>query len=154
MVKYNFGTAGGGGAASVTYSPNNFNSVINDLFMIGFNSYFDINKNSAHGGFPFFNVSKIDEDSFGIEMALAGFDQDDIYISEHNGSLVITGEHKEDEGRTYLHKGITAKKFTKSFLLAEHVHVVSARMKNGLLQIALKREVPEEKKPKRISIGS
>lgn len=141
------------GTGTVTYTSNSFNSVIDDLFMIGFNSMFD-NRNRVSSGFPFYNVIKIDDDSFGIELALAGFEQDDIDISEHNGSLIIKGEHKEDENRNYLHKGIAAKKFTRSFVLAEHVHVASARMKNGILQIALKREIPEEKKPKRIAIGS
>jgi molecular chaperone IbpA len=106
-----------------------------------------------NSGFPFYNVVKIDEDTFGIEIAVAGFSEDDIEISEHNSSLVVSGK-QGDDSREYLHKGISAKSFARTFALAEHVHVTSARLKNGMLQIALKREIPEEKKPRHITIGS
>lgn len=141
--------------STVTYSNNTVDRLWDDLMMIGFgdkiNSFRSFPKQNS--GFPFYNVIKIDEDNFGIEIAVAGFAEEDIEISEHNSSLIITGKQSEDS-RKYLYKGISAKSFTRTFALAEHVHVTSARMKNGMLQIALKREVPEEKKPKRIAIGS
>lgn len=135
---------------SVTYSSNTISSMLDDLFMIGFGSNYNTPRST---GFPFYNVVKIDEDTFGVELAIAGFSQDDIDISEHKSSLIIKGERGEDE-RDYIYRGITSKKFIRTFALAEHVHVASARMKDGILQIVLKREVPEEKKPKRIAIGS
>jgi molecular chaperone IbpA len=123
--------------------------MLDDLFMIGFGTQYG--KPKVTSGFPFYNVIKIDEDTFGIELALAGFTRDNIEISEHNSSLTITG-NKEETEREYLHQGISSKNFTRSFALAEHVHVQGAKMESGVLQIVLKREVPEEKKPKQIAI--
>ena len=153
MVTFSSGMAGGGGSGTATYTTNTVNStLIDDLFMIGFNSMFN-NRNKISGGFPFYNVVKIDEDTFGIEIAVAGFAEEDIEISEQNSSLTVKGESKDDE-RNYIYRGITSKSFTRNFALAEHVHVSSARLKDGMLQIIVKREIPEEKKPKRIAIES
>jgi len=125
-------------------------SVFNDPWFIGFDKFWNQTANT-NSGFPFYNIVKIDKDTFGIELALAGFNQKDIELEERNSSLIIRGEKKDDE-RDYIHKGIAAKKFSRSFMLAEHVHVASAKMDNGMLQIILKREIPESEKPKKIAI--
>jgi molecular chaperone IbpA len=136
---------------TLTYTNNALNSMLDDLFMIGFGT--QQGKPRVTPGFPFYNVIKIDEDTFGIEIALAGYERKDVEITEHNSSLLIKGTKEEAPG-DYLHQGISNRNFTRSFALAEHVHVQSAKMENGLLQIILKREVPEEKKPKQIVIES
>ena len=130
---------------------NSLNSVLDDLFMIGFGAHYNKPRNNT--GFPFYNVVKIDEETFGIELALAGYSTDDVTLLEHNSSLVIEGNRVEKE-KDYIHQGISTKNFKRTFALAEHVHVVSAKLENGMLNIILKREVPEEKKPKQIAIES
>ena len=101
--------------------------------------------------FPRHNIVKIDESSFEIELALAGYDQKELNVELEEGMLVISGE-KEDDSVEYLHKGISAKKFRRTFRLAEHVVVAGAKFVNGLLVISLVQEVPEEKKPQTIDI--
>ncbi len=101
--------------------------------------------------FPRHNIVKIDESSFEIELALAGYDQDDLNVELEEGMLVISGE-KEDDSVEYLHKGISTKKFRRTFRLAEHVVVSGAKFVNGLLAISLVQEVPEEKKAQTIDI--
>lgn len=136
---------------TTTVNYNSLNSVLDDLFMIGFGAHY--NKPRSNTGFPFYNVVKIDDETFGIELALAGYTTSDVNITEHNSSLVIEGNRTE-EAKDYIHQGISAKNFTRTFALAEHVHVSSAKLEDGILQVVLKREVPEEKKPKHIAIES
>ena len=123
---------------------------IDDLFMIGFGPRYTRHVGST--GFPFYNVLKVDEDNFLIQLALAGFEEEFIEVSEHNSTLIVKGTRPFDQSGEYLWKGISAKTFTRSFALAEHVHVESAKLENGMLNIRLKRDVPEEAKPKRIAI--
>lgn len=139
---------------SYTYTantwPSNKSSVWNDLFMIGFDKLW--NTTVSNTGFPFYNVSKINDDEFQVEIALAGFAAEDVEIQEHKSSLIITGNRHNAEEKDYLYKGISHRKFTRTFALAEYVHVTDARMENGMLMITLRREVPEEDKPKTIAI--
>lgn len=102
-------------------------------------------------GYPYYNIKKADDTQWVIELALAGFDKKDIKIDVKDGVMTIQGEMKEEEGE-YLHKGISTRKFSKSFSLAEYTEPKSAEMKNGILYITLEQEVPEEKKPKTIEI--
>ena len=108
--------------------------------------------------FPPHNVVKHDESTFSIELALAGYSRDnlEIEVKEGNALLVISGDNRvsEDEDREYLHRGISGKKFTRTFRLSEHVVVDGADFVNGLLVINLRVEVPEEKRPRKISISS
>ena len=139
---------------TVTYTSNTVERLWDDLMMIGFGKNIDSFRSfpKQNSGFPFYNVIKIDDDTFGIEVAVAGYSEDDIEISEHNSTLIIDGRKREAE-REYIYRGISAKNFTRTFALAEHVHVQSADLNNGMLQIVLKRDIPEEAKPKRIAIG-
>lgn len=103
--------------------------------------------------FPKHNVVKVDDENFHIELALAGYSQEDLKIEVQDGTLTITGEKQADEEVEYLHKGISTKKFVRSFRLNENVRVNDANMENGLLRIDLEVVIPEERKPRLIEIG-
>lgn len=109
--------------------------------------------------YPPHNVVKHSEDDYSIELALAGYDQNDLSIEVKEGVLIVTGDptksnnQAEDEVQ-YLHKGISSKKFTRTFRLSEHVVVAGADFVNGLLVIDLKVVIPEEKLPRMIPIGN
>lgn len=130
---------------STTYRP----------FGIGFDQLFQefdaIQKENANV-YPPHNVVKLTEDSYVIELAVAGFADSELDIETIENSLVITGEKSEKDEREYSHKGISARKFTRRFTLAEHVVVSGASLQNGILAISLERQVPEEKKPRKIII--
>lgn len=138
---------------TLTTGSNTFNSMFNDPFFIGFDGL--VNRlASAHSntsGFPPYNVRKVDEDTFIVELAVAGYNKESLDITEHDGTLEIKGERPED-AEEYVHKGIAGRKFTRSFALGEYVHVDSADLKDGMLYVTVKRDLPEEKKPKSISI--
>ena len=109
----------------------------------------------AAPGYPPFNVEQVDEDSFRIELAVAGFSQDDLSIEFKQNSLVVTGSRKPTETqRNYLHRGIAERSFERRFGLADHVRVAGARLENGMLSIDLVRELPEIMKPRKIEIGA
>lgn len=106
--------------------------------------------------YPPHNVVKHTETQFSVELALAGYSRDDITVEVKEGILVVTGgkpTEKEETEREYLHRGISAKKFTRTFRLSEHVVVDGADFKDGLLVIDLRVEIPEEKRPRVIPIG-
>ena len=103
--------------------------------------------------YPPHNVVKIDENKFTVELALAGYNPDDLTVEVKDGILVVTGD-KSSEEREYLHRGISSKKFTRTFRLSEHVVVDGADFKDGLLVIDLRVEIPEEKRPRTIPIGN
>jgi molecular chaperone IbpA len=126
---------------------------LNDPFFIGFDKMFNriTNTTNNQSGFPPYNVRKIDEDTYVVELAVAGYNKDSIEITEHDGTLTIKGERPED-AEEYLHKGIAGRKFTRTFTLAEYMYVDSAELKDGMLHILIKRDIPEEKKPKNITI--
>lgn len=111
------------------------------------------------GNFPPFNVREVKADSSGgatyeLELAVAGYDEDEITVEEVDGRLVVRGEKKSDiEDDMFIYRGIAARDFHREWILAEHVHVISAKLKNGMLLIELEREVPEEKKPRQIQIN-
>ena len=133
---------------------NNLLDLFNDPFFIGFNRELG-RLNSLHKtntqSYPPYNVRKHDEDTFVVELAIAGFNKDSIKITEHEGTLKIEGERPEDE-ETYIHKGIAGRKFTRTFVLGEYMHVDEADLLDGILYVTVKRDVPEEKKPKAIKI--
>lgn len=111
--------------------------------------------NSEAPSYPPYNIEKLGEDAYRVTMAVAGFTQDDIDITQNGNSLVVTGNQaKEEKDTQYLHRGIATRAFERRFELADHVNVVEAELANGLLVISLQREVPEELKPRKISISS
>ena len=102
--------------------------------------------------YPPHNIVKLDDEHFSIEMAVAGFSKDDVEVELKDGTLTISGSKTEDE-RNYAHKGISSRKFSKSFRLAEYVVVDDADLANGGLVVNLRVDIPEEKRPQKIKIN-
>jgi molecular chaperone IbpA len=107
---------------------------------------------AAKQSYPPYNLIKIDEDNYTLTLAVAGFAKKEVEVTSNNGTLTITGVIAEDDDHEYLHKGIALRKFTRTFALGEYMEVISAEMDNGMLYVSVRREVPEEKKPKQITI--
>ena len=109
----------------------------------------------AQPSYPPYNIELVDEDKYRIVMALAGFDRSEIDIVAERDTLHVTGrKHRDEQQRTFLHRGIAARDFEQRFQLANHVKVTTANFDNGMLTIDLVREVPEALKPRKISIDS
>lgn len=111
--------------------------------------------NSTSQGYPPYNIAQINEDEFMISLAVAGFGMDNLDITKDGNTLRIEGTSpKGDETVNYLHKGIGSRNFRREFTLADHVEVEDATLDLGMLNVHLKREIPEELQPKRIEINS
>ena len=105
-------------------------------------------------GYPAIDIEKVDEDQFSITLAVPGFERDELSIESHKGQLTVRGEKQNSEqNRNFLHRGIAVANFERQFQLGEHIEVVNANVRNGLLQISLKEEVPEAMKPRSIPIS-
>jgi len=120
-----------------------------------FNEMNTMFENSTHkgAGYPPYNIAQINEEEYMISIAVAGFGMDNLSIEKDKNTLKIEGTApKGDEDVNYLHKGIGGRSFRREFTLAEHVDVKDAKLELGMLDIHLKREVPEELKPKTIKI--
>lgn len=103
--------------------------------------------------YPPYNIEKLGDNEYGITMAVAGFSETDLEITSQQGLLTVRGRlSREADGGNYLHRGIAGRAFERKFQLADYVEVTGARLANGLLHIALRREVPEAMKPKTIAI--
>ncbi len=107
-------------------------------------------------GYPPYNIEQSveDENAYAIELAVAGFGEEDLDLEVKESQLIVVG--KKDggaENRKFLHRGIAERGFIRRFQLADHVVVSGANLKNGLLRIELKRELPEAMKPRKIAIG-
>lgn len=132
-----------------------------DKFFVGFDDQFrhlqklhdDVTKNIPN--YPPYNIKKVDDTHYVIEMAVAGFGQTDIDIEIDGGKLVVKGNVNSDEPEdNFLFKGIAARAFTRTFALNDQVEVKDAELFNGMLKIALERLIPEEKKPKKVAVKS
>ena len=126
-----------------------------DPFFIGFESVFDrLNRaEQATTKYPPYNLIKTGEDTYTIELAVAGFGDNDINIQLHEGVLTVSANVGEyDDETEYLHKGIATRSFVRKFTLADTVQVDEAIMKQGILTIQLRNVVPEEKRPRQIEI--
>ena len=127
---------------------------------VGFDNIFNemdrIFENSAKGqGYPPYNIAQLNENEYMISIAVAGFGMDNLSIEKDKDALKIEGTApKGDEEVNYLHRGIGGRSFRREFTLADHVEVQNAELVNGMLNIHLKREVPEEMKPKKIEINA
>jgi molecular chaperone IbpA len=130
-------------------------------FSIGFDSIFDrffdmdLTRDS---GYPPYNIRKINEAQYVIEIALAGFSKDDIEVEVTEGNLTIRSKEEkkdaDDGDNSFVHKGIAKRSFLRSFTLSDDIVVKGADLKDGMLIIDLEKIIPEEKKPKLITIGS
>jgi molecular chaperone IbpA len=113
------------------------------------------NRLDAAPGWPPYNIEQTGEDAYRIEIAVAGFGADDLQVELKEGVLAVTGRKAPaGEDRKYLHRGIAERGFERRFQLADHVKVVSADLENGMLSIALLREIPEALKPRTIAINA
>ena len=123
-------------------------------YTIGFDSFFNT-LDSITGtdvkGYPHYNIKKLDDNKWSIELALAGFSKDDIEIEVKDSIINISGELKSEDNE-YVYKGISSRKFSKSFTLAEFTECESATMENGILSIILEKNIPEDKKPQKVKI--
>jgi molecular chaperone IbpA len=129
--------------------------LFNDPFFIGFNRELS-RLNTAHKtnsqSYPPYDLIKLDEDTYRLSIAVAGFSKENINVSVDNGTLIIKGEIVEVTDAEVVHKGIAGRKFTRSFALGEYMEVTGAEMKDGMLHINVDRIIPEDKKPKTIEI--
>ncbi|MBL4789756.1 MAG: Hsp20 family protein [Kordiimonadaceae bacterium] len=111
--------------------------------------------NDSASAYPPYNIEKLGEDDYQITMAIAGFSQDELTITIQEGTLLIAGRGApEDADRRFLHRGIAKRAFERRFELAETIKIGAAKYENGLLQVSLKRVIPEHKKPRNIEIRS
>lgn len=106
--------------------------------------------------YPPYNIEKLGEDAYRIQMAVAGFSQDELDLTVQDNTLTVTARaaaEAESKDRTFLHRGIAKRAFERRFQLADTIKVTGASFENGLLNIELVREVPEHKKPRKVEIG-
>jgi molecular chaperone IbpA len=127
-------------------------------FAVGFDRMFDELARTAgtlnSSNYPPYNIVRVSENEYEIEVAVAGFAEDELDVEIQNGELFVKGESKSNDVRTgnYLHQGIAARDFTRTFALADNVEVKGAAVKNGILTIKLEVFIPESEKPKKIAI--
>lgn len=130
-------------------------AIFNDPFFIGFNRNLTQLNNvykTNNQSYPPYDLVKLDEDTYRLSIAVAGFSKDNIDVTVDNGTLIVKGEITESTDAEIVHKGIATRKFTRSFALGEYMEITGADMKDGMLNISIDRIVPEEKKPKTIKI--
>jgi molecular chaperone IbpA len=131
---------------------------------VGFDRMLDALRAAARvehlDNYPPYDIERTGEDEYRVTLAVAGFRQDELTVTAQQNMLVVTGERRDRAGngneagqRQLLHRGIANRAFERRFDLADHVKVVGASLSDGLLTIALKREVPEAMRPRRIEIG-
>ncbi|CDZ42284.1 16 kDa heat shock protein A [Neorhizobium galegae bv. officinalis] len=125
---------------------------------VGFDRVFNLLNNAqrlqAIDTWPPYDIVKTNDDDYRIEMAVAGFGDSDLDITQERNVLIVKGQKAEAKDGEYLHRGIAGRSFERRFELADHVKVEDASLVNGLLRIELKREIPEAMKPRKIAIGS
>ncbi len=124
-----------------------FEPILNELERIH-------NAGRSQDNYPPHNVVKVDDENFIIELAVGGFSEEDIDIEVKDGILLVKGQHANDDAREYAHKGISSRKFEKSFRLSEFVVIDGANLMNGILVVNARVEVPEERRPRKIELGS
>ena len=122
--------------------------------LIGFDRVFDAVQrvNTSEANFPPYNIKKIDDENYEIQIALAGFSKSELDITVEDGNLVVKGEQAETSKTEYLHKGIAERNFTRTWSLAESVKVSGSELKDGVLTINLVNKIPDELKPQSIKI--
>jgi len=134
-------------------------------FGIGFDNMFDelmrVSAQQGNNNYPPYDIVQINDDEYMISLAVAGFGHDNLSITKDNKFLIVEGKHSrenmdsayEESTTKYLHKGISERSFRREFQLADHVEISNAHLELGILNVHLKREVPEEAKPKTIAIS-
>lgn len=124
---------------------------------IGFDRLFNLmeantSKNSS-GGYPPYNIEQQGENKYRITMAVAGFADEHLDITQKENMLIVRGERQAEENKNYVYQGIAERDFERKFQLADYVKVIGATMENGLLHVDLEREIPEAMQPRKIAIN-
>ncbi|ASK78987.1 hypothetical protein CF386_07930 [Paraphotobacterium marinum] len=133
----------------------NFN--VNPYFRssVGFDNFLNSALNSQKSSSLPYNIVKKSDDDYSISLALAGWNESDLTITKDKNTLTVSGKSSKEQKETnYMHRGISERDFSLDFSLADYVNVISADMKDGLLNIELHRELPETEKPMQISINN
>ncbi|WP_459854610.1 Hsp20 family protein [Dongia sp. agr-C8] len=124
---------------------------------VGFDRILDLLDNATRltqiDNWPAYDIEKVGDDDYRITLAVAGFGESDLSITQEPNLLVVSGSKSTGENQQFLYRGLAGRAFQRRFELADHVRVAGASLENGLLMIDLKREVPEEMKPRKIAIG-
>jgi molecular chaperone IbpA len=122
---------------------------------VGFDHLFGLLERAADvsSGYPPYNIERSDETHYRITLAVAGFHEKDLNVETRDGVLFVSGNTEDAHQQKYLYRGIAGRQFERRFQLAEHVEVRGAKLENGLLHVDLERVIPEEKKPRRITIN-
>ena len=133
----------------------NFNQLT--PYAVGFDRVFDqlqnyVDNNATSTGYPPYNIRKDGEYNYDIEMALAGFSKKDIEVEVADGVLTIRSIKENEEDENNLYRGISYRKFNRKFTLADDIIVKDAKLQDGLLKISLEKIIPEEKKPRLITV--
>lgn len=131
-------------------------SILNDPFFIGFDRMLDrMNTTNTLSAtkYPPYNIIKTEDSQYELQLAIAGFTYDDLEITLKEGQLTINGNQTEEEPKNYLHKGISARNFSRQFTLMDTIVVNGAALEDGILTVQLENVIPEEKKPRKIDIS-
>lgn len=133
-------------------------ALANDPMFLGFDRIFDrmhtLNRiEQNQGKYPPYNIIKTDDNHYEVEMAIAGFTQDDLDITVEDGVMTIVGSKEQEDNTEYLHKGIGTRSFKRTFTLADTIVVQDAELKDGILHVHLENVIPDEKKPRKIAIS-
>ena len=130
--------------------------MLNDPFFIGFDRMIDRMREQTPGqanNYPPYNIVKTDENFYELQLAIAGFTQDDLDIEVKDGILTIEGKKEGADEKNYIHKGISARAFRRTFTLNDTIVINGAYLTDGILTVELENVIPEEKKPRKIEIG-
>lgn len=110
------------------------------------------NKNTQ-GGYPPYNIEQQEDNKYRITMAVAGFAEQELDITQQENTLIVRGERQPEDNRNYIYQGIAERNFERKFQLADYVKVIGAGLENGLLHIDLEREIPQAMQPRKIAIN-
>lgn len=123
-------------------------SLLNSPLLLGFDQFeraLDRVAKASSDGYPPYNIEQLGEDRLRITLAVAGFGEDELSVQVEDNQLIVRGKQYDDKDRVYLHRGIAARQFQRSFVLADGLEVSGASLDNGLLNIELKRPIPANK---------
>jgi molecular chaperone IbpA len=135
-----------------------FDTAVLNRALVGFDRIFDDMErrfaNNVSNNYPPFNIARLQENLYEIELAVTGFAKEEISVTVEADKLVITGQRNKSEDTTieFLHRGLAFRDFERTFTLADHMKIRFAEIKNGVLTIRIEREIPEEMKPRVIDI--
>ncbi len=124
---------------------------------IGFDRLFDMLETNAASpaqeNYPPFDLIQLDDNEYRIDLAVAGFNRDEIDITAQQNVLIVAGKKRDEDDQKFIHRGIATRSFERRFALADHIQVRAADLEDGLLSVTLVREIPEAMKPRKIDVG-